>query len=186
MIAFEDCVQLTDLELPENLETIKLCAFRNCVCLRRITLPLKDDMIARSVFQDCQNLTELDLVGGVHETVASLHMEGWRNEMMDEISRINGVLPTMTGIRAGGKTEEVKQWMRSVIRRLDHYKAEHCKLLKEATTLLELALWKAKIGKEGDALEREGIRTKRARKEICITSGASVVIKNVLPFLQLK
>ena len=27
---------------------------------------------------------------------------------------------------------------------------------------------------------------KRARKEICVTSGASIVIKNVLPFLVLK
>ena len=81
--------------------------------------------------------------------------------------------------------------MRSVIHLLDHYKAEHCKLLKEATTLLELAMWKAKIGKEGDVLEREGVRTtrgsrKRARKEICVMSGASIVIKNVLPFLILK
>jgi hypothetical protein len=63
--------------------------------------------------------------------------------------------------------------------------------LKEATTLLELALWKANLDdNNGDRLEREGARTtrgsrKRAREEICVTSGADVVIKNVLPFLQL-
>ena len=54
-------------------------------------------------------------------------------------------------------------------------------LLKEATALLVL---------EGGILEREGVRTtrgrrKRARKEICVTSGASIVIKNVL-FLEFK
>eukprot|EP00985_Skeletonema_marinoi_P011255 scaffold5329_cov126-Skeletonema_marinoi.AAC.10 len=65
-------------------------------------------------------------------------------------------------------------------------------MLKEATTLLELALWKADLNeKEEGLVEREGVRTtrgrrKRARKEICITSGASIVIKNVLPFLELK
>jgi len=53
--------------------------------------------------------------------------------------------------------------------------------LKEATALLVL---------EGGILEREGVRTtrgrrKRARKEICVTSGASIVIENVL-FLEFK
>eukprot|EP00985_Skeletonema_marinoi_P014725 scaffold7512_cov133-Skeletonema_marinoi.AAC.7 len=65
-------------------------------------------------------------------------------------------------------------------------------MLKEATTLLELALWKADLNeKEEGLVEREGVRTtrgrrKRARKEICITSGASIVNKNVLPFLELR
>ena len=81
--------------------------------------------------------------------------------------------------------------MELVTRRLNHYKAEHKALLKEAATLLELALWKAKIDeKEGGVLQKGGLRTamgqrKRERKEICITSGASIVIKNVLPFLQI-
>ena len=81
--------------------------------------------------------------------------------------------------------------MGTVTRRLNHYKDEHKALLKEAATLLELALWKANLDhNEGGQLDREGVRTtrgsrKRARKEICVTSGASIVIKNVLPFLQL-
>ncbi len=157
--------------------------------MKRIVLPLKVDLFTRRVFYVCQNLT-VDLVGGIHETVASLHMEGWRNEMMDEISRINRILPSMTELR-DERTEAIQQWMASVIRQLDHYKAEHKALLKEATTLLELALWKAKIDKEGDVLETDGLRTtrenqKRARMESCVTSGASIVIKNVLPFLDLK
>ena len=111
-----------------------------------------------------------------------------RDEPHEIDDRINSLLPTITR----GKTEAIQQWMESVIRRLDHYKAEHKALLKEATTLLELALWKANLddnsGCEG---EREGVRTtrgsrKRARKEICVTSGASIVINNVLPFLALK
>jgi len=64
--------------------------------------------------------------------------------------------------------------------------------LKETITLLELALWKANLDENsGGLLEQEGVRTtrgqrKRARKERCVTSGASIVIKNVLPFLQLE
>ena len=101
--------------------------------------------------------------------------------MMGEINRINEVLPTITA----GKTEAIQQWMESVINRLDHYKNEHLNLLKEATTLLELALWKTELGdnsKNGNI----AMDPLLARAENRVTSGADVVIKNVLPFLALK
>jgi hypothetical protein len=185
--AFYSCCQLTDLELPKGLETIEDKAFHTCTRLRRIVMPLKDDMIGVNVFSYVPELATVDLVRGVHSTVASLHMESWRNEIKDEINRVNEDLPNFLPY----KTIEIRQWMESVTFRLEHYKAEHHDLLKEATTLLELALWKANLddnGGEGGVLEREGVRTtrrqlKRARKEICVTSGSSIVIKNVLPFL---
>ena len=184
--AFANCSELTDVEFGEELRTLRIQSFYKCLKLERIALPLKDDMIYVGVFEHCRKLTTVDLVGGIHQTVASLHMESWRIEVMDEINRINEVLPTTTR-----RTREIRQWMGTVINRLDHYRAEHFKLLKEATTVLELALWKANLrDNNGCEIEREGVRTtrgsrKRARKEICVTSGASIVIKNVLPFLQL-
>jgi hypothetical protein len=39
---------------------------------------------------------------------------------------------------------------------------------------------------EGRTKKKVKIDTKSARKERCITSGASIVIKNVLPFLKLE
>jgi hypothetical protein len=64
-------------------------------------------------------------------------------------------------------------------------------LVKEAMTLLELALWKAKL-LEGD-LKEGGKKAKKARiddvsarKDHRVTCGANIVIKNVLPFLALK
>eukprot|EP00984_Skeletonema_dohrnii_P007070 scaffold2531_cov126-Skeletonema_dohrnii-CCMP3373.AAC.1 len=186
--AFANCVQITDLELPEGLETLQEYAFSKCERLSRIAIPL-NCMIGRDdVFYNCPRLATVDLVGKIHKTVASLHLKSWRNEMEDEINRINQDLPTI----GGGKTAAVQQWMELVTRRLDHYRAEHKALLKEATTLLELALWKANLDdNEGGIIEKEGVRItrgrrKRARKEICVTSGANIVIKNVLPFLQLK
>jgi len=167
------------------LETIQEAAFGNCIRLSRIALQLNCMIWGDNIFTLCPKLTKVSLVGGIHNTTASLHLESWRNEMKDEINRINQVLPSME--RA--KTPAVQQWMGSVAQRLNHYKAEHKALMKEATTLLELALWKANLGdNEG---EMEGVRItrgrrKRARKEICITSGSSIVIKNVLPFLQLE
>ena len=188
-LAFSNCRQLTDLDLPEGLETIEEHAFSKCQRLGRISIPLKDNMVGVDVFWRCFNLRAVDLVGGIHNTVASLHLESWRNEMKEEINRINQVLPNTS---AAEKTAVTQQWIRAVTRRLNHYSAEHRSLVKEATTLLELALWKANLDhNEGGVREREGVRTtrgrrKRARKEICITSGASIVIKNVLPFLELK
>ena len=74
---------------------------------------------------------------------------------------------------------------------MEHYKTEHRLLVKEATTLLELALWKANLDEtESGVPSQEGVRVtrrqvKRARKERYITSGAGIIIKNVLPFLEL-
>eukprot|EP00984_Skeletonema_dohrnii_P005414 scaffold1907_cov73-Skeletonema_dohrnii-CCMP3373.AAC.5 len=183
--SFNYCKELTDLEFGKALVTIQVYAFRNCHKLKQIAMPLKSDMIEGNAFHFCSELTAIDLVGGIHKTVASLHLERWRNEMKDEINRINQTLPNTPSYQ---KTPVIQQWISSVISRIDHYKAEHKALLKEAATLLELALWKANL--DDNEGEMEGVRTtrgrrKRARKAICVTSGASIVIKNVLPFLTL-
>eukprot|EP00984_Skeletonema_dohrnii_P034479 scaffold33569_cov84-Skeletonema_dohrnii-CCMP3373.AAC.13 len=184
-LAFDNCEQLTDLEFGEELETLQRYAFNDCQHLRRVSMPLKDGMIEDNAFAFCPNLTTVALVGGIHLTIASLHLESWRNEMRGEINRINQVLP-ITPL----KTEAIQQWIRSVICRIDHYKSEHKALLKEATTLLELALWKANLEEKEDHGEVKAKRVKidiqSKRNERRITSGANIIIKNVLPFLELK
>ena len=103
--------------------------------------------------------------------------------MIAEIIRINQVLPN-TPRRE--KTAVIKRWMDSVIDKMDHYKAEHCRYVKEGITLLELAVWKAKLD-ENDERKTKKVKldVESARKERRITCGADTVIKNVLPFLQL-
>jgi hypothetical protein len=93
---------------------------------------------------------------------------------------------------ADEKTDGIRLWIRSVIDRMEHYKAEHNALLKEDMTLLELAVWKAKLYEEEDGGSLEAQPAKKAkidmvsiRKERRITSGADIIIRNVLPFLQL-
>ena len=111
--------------------------------------------------------------------------------MKGEIDRINQVLPN-TGLF--DKTEKIHQWMRSVLQRITHYKSEHYILLKDFTTLLELALWKVKLDESQDErslgmdqpTKKAKIDVKATRQEQSITSGASIVIKNVLPFLKLE
>ena len=190
--AFAGCDELFDVEFGEALRTLEGEAFSSCFKLKRIALPLKDYMIEDNVFLFCPKLTTVDLVGGIHKTVASLHDESWRNEMNNEINRINQTLPTVEQDQSlptieSIKTAVIQQWMESVIDRLDHYKAEHKALLKEATTLLELALWKTKLGDnvkdEKVAMEMERLT---ARKKNCVTSCARKVIKNVLRVVEVR
>ena len=114
--------------------------------------------------------------------------------MNEEIQRINQILP---GTAHDEKTDEIVEWIQSVIEKIDHHKAEHLALVKEAAALLELALWKAKLDDfkvEGDkgfvvgeekAAKKAKIDDEGERKEAHITSGADIIIKNVLPYLKM-
>jgi hypothetical protein len=190
--AFYDCEHLTDVEMPD-VERIGRNAFNYCTRLRRIAIPLRDDMFdGNNVFGDCENLSTVDVVGGIHKTLSSLHMESWRNRMREEIDRINRDLPTTNHLEM---TRAIRQWIRSILELLEDYKTRHNALLKESMTPLELALWKAKLldgNKEEDKSLGDKLATKKAkidydavRKEQRIISGASIVIKNVIPFLAL-
>ena len=198
--AFNGCKNMTCAVFGDKLERIEPNIFHACTSLRRIVIPLKDNLFLGNYFIDCQpfnrceNFSRVDthLAGGIHKTISSLHLERWRIEMEAEIDAINQTLPNTPGIQ---KAREMKQWSEQVLQRLEHVKNEHQTLLKEAMVLLELALWKAKLLNENAADDAaaalEGVRVtrgrrKRARKDRCITSGASIVIKNVLPFLALE
>ena len=205
--AFSHSNELSDVEFGEALRAVQGDAFSYCPKLKRVALPLKDNMFRNEndAFYRCSELETVDLVGGIHQTVASLHMECWRNEMMDEINRINQTLPITDSqsrvlqqyvrgwsqsFTPEGKTLEIQLWMESVINRLDHYKDEHHNILKEATTLLDLSLWKTNLAYNNKGGEERGVRTEgeveSSRDKSRYTSGADIVIKNVLPFLVLK
>jgi hypothetical protein len=176
----------------KDLERIEAFAFLTCNALRSISIPLKDNLFGYNVFSGCHYLSRVDtLAGGIHETISSLHLESWRNEMEEEIDRINQTLPNTPNY---SKTHAIEQWITRVLGRMEHYKTEHQIMLKEAMMLLELALWKAKLLNEADenkcnvdeVTKKAKIDVETARKEHRVTCGASIVIKNVLPFLALK
>ena len=189
--AFSRCKQLTEVKLSKDLERIGPGTFTSCRDLRCIGIPLKDNLLGEHVFDDCPHILQVDIVGKTHKIISSLLLQCWRDEMNDEIHRINRTIPyTMLG-----KTTIVSRWMERVINRIDHYKSEHYALLKKAMTLLELALWKAKllddtfgegvIGKDDARITRG--QWKRARLELKqtkrTTCGANIIIPHVLSFL---
>jgi hypothetical protein len=139
---------LNDVELP-SVERIDNGAFLSCRRLRRIAIPLEnnnmfptDEYQQYLHFDGCENLAVVDLVGGIRNTIASLLLECWKNEMNQEIDLINQDLLNTSAKR---KTNAIRLWIRSVIDRIEHFKAEHYALLKEDMTQLELAIWNAKL-----------------------------------------
>ncbi len=172
-LAFPGCIQLMDAVFGEDLGIIGRRAIR-CTALRRIVIPLKRGLIVENTFVDCDNLSRVDVIGGIHKAISLLHMETWRTEMKEEIDEINQILPDTP---TDEKTPTIQRWIETVLDRMEHYKAEHLMLVKEAMTLLELALWKAKLDEENGSATRKDNR---------VTCGASIVIKNMLPFLVLK
>ena len=188
--AFSGCEQLADLELP-CVDTIGTFAFSRCPRLRRVAIPLKNNIFLihniiqrRTQFDKCENLTTVDLLGGTNKTISTLLLERWRNEMNQEINRINQVLPNTP---ANEKSDAIQGWIISVIDRMENYKVEHNRLVNEATTLLELAVWKAKLNEKEEAQAKKSkIDVKVVRMEKRITSGADIIIKNVVPFLKLE
>ena len=170
--AFGGCEQLTTAKFAKDLETMGGYAFNGCIRLRRVAMPLKDNLLGNIfVFRECDDLSTIDLVGGIHKTISSLLLDSWREEMKDEIERINRDLPTTP---TDLKTFEIQQWMERVLQRIQHYKSEHYTLLKNNTTQLELALWDANLPNVDAAASRDDAR---------VTCGANIIIPHVLSFL---
>ena len=205
--AFANCEQLTDADLSEDLQSVGNYVFWGCPLLRRIALPLKDGLFYDSVFNGCHDLSTVDLVGGIHKTISSLLLESWGDQMNEEINRINQTLPNTYSYN---KTALIEGWILRILRKVRDYKVEHYLLLKEAISLLELALWKANLikndGEEGEEKQPakrakiieecedtsvkavgtvEGAKgdSNTARRAARVTCGADIIIKNVLPFL---
>eukprot|EP00984_Skeletonema_dohrnii_P000699 scaffold211_cov83-Skeletonema_dohrnii-CCMP3373.AAC.5 len=144
--AFNYCEALTDVKFGSKLERIEDGVFCFCPSLERITIPLKDGILAAAIsFIGCDNLKHVDLVeGAVHETIAALPLEEWRNDMNEEVDTINQILPKVDAgdyDDDGEKSRAIRTWIRSVLHKIIHYQAEHQRYLnEEIATTPQLAL----------------------------------------------
>ena len=100
-------------------------------------------------FTGCDKLNYVELIEGeLHETVAALHLEEWRNDMNEEVDSINRILPNANagyldydgaGLRevsyGSEKARAVRRWIRSVLRKIIHYQEVHQRILEAAATL---------------------------------------------------
>eukprot|EP00984_Skeletonema_dohrnii_P024260 scaffold13375_cov87-Skeletonema_dohrnii-CCMP3373.AAC.2 len=145
---FSRCKSLTNVKFGKELESIGYAAFYECTSLERIAIPLKDGMITENnTFQRCKSLKQVNLVEGavLRDTIDALLLDEWRNDMKDEIGAINQILPnTPAGscynFEVGGKAQAVRMWIRTVLRKIIHCKAQHRSYLNEAAAALQLDL----------------------------------------------
>ena len=146
--AFASCTNLINAKFGKDLESIRGGIFSYCRSLERFALPLKDDLIYFvNTFVGCVNLTHIDLVEAevLNETIASLHMDGWKNDMNGEIESIHRILSNIpaghvNGAANGEKAQVIRAWIRSVLRKIIHYKAEHRSYLNVAAATLLFSL----------------------------------------------
>jgi len=180
--AFYECTSLANVEFGEGLESISEDAFL-CCPLQRIIIPLKENLVFEKDCFRCESLVAVDLMGDMRETISSLGLQRWRDEINVRINMINILLPNFPDDR---KTEQIQRWyqsfhVHSIPARLQELKVEHQSLLAKYAELLELALWKTKL-QENVALG-EGGNNNNTRAECRVNCGASVVIPNVISLL---
>jgi hypothetical protein len=144
---FKNCKTLTEVKFGSKLERIEGAVFDECHSLERITIPLKDNLLTEGdIFWECEQLKQVDLVeeAVLQETVATLHMDGWRHDLKKEIDSIDKILPTTPAGEfdgdVGEKATVIGWWIREVLGKVNHYKAKHQRVLDEAASTLELGL----------------------------------------------
>ena len=148
---FHGCADLTSVNFGKVLVSIRGLAFQFCRSLERVTLPLKDGILTTDdddTFKGCGNLNHVDLVEGevLHETVAALLNEEWRNDVNEEIVSINRILPSTPAgtddyyLDNGEKSQAIQTWIASVLQKIIRYKAEHRSYLNVAATTLQSSL----------------------------------------------
>ncbi len=177
--AFFCCEQLTDLDLPAGLEHVGRRAFRRCVRMRRIGMPLKLNMLDSDIFNYCENLVEVDFGGTIQRITSRLSLDSWGNDIQEKVNLFGGVLPT---IPSNLKTRALQQCIESVIDKIKFYKLQHNQLLKQAASVLELALWKAQMEREMVQKQTLDVSHKADCRYVC---KSDMVIANVMSFLLL-
>eukprot|EP00984_Skeletonema_dohrnii_P030941 scaffold22842_cov73-Skeletonema_dohrnii-CCMP3373.AAC.3 len=138
-------------------------------------MPLKGGMIQDGAFISCSRLVRIDLIGGIHDFVSSLHLEEWKDTMKAEINQINQDLP-LSWVRGVDKTTAIQEWMQSVLDSTEQYKVAHYAMLKECMSVLELAVWRANIVEA----EKEREIDNKKKKTVAATSSASVSLEAIL------
>ena len=63
--AFERCEMLTEIVIPEGIDSIQYATFFNCHALERVTLPQSVTDIAADAFYNCTALTDINLHSGI-------------------------------------------------------------------------------------------------------------------------
>jgi hypothetical protein len=201
--AFKGCIKLMNVKLCEGLERIDSEAFENCTSLEWIIIPSTVSFINKSAFKGCSGLVSVEFCEEIEQFVNDVFLPWWNL----------GKSPTslmMYSLLAGYKSARLKipallcpikvqAWKSNIQKMLQRilvkrewdekacnyvesqlYKYEH---LQNGLTILELALWKAKIMEQSNT---NIINAENDVKWMCRVNSWSmfaIIFPNVIPFL---
>ena len=185
---FYNCRNLVEIDLHEGIQKIGTRAFASCSSLERMTFPRTVTEISVNTFYNCRNLRVVGLHEGIQK-IGSLAFhacsverfefpnlsyrlnniieDGKYDDVENKIDNILGTIvqrrgselfipasfPSFGIIKEGGNWKIVKEVLDQIERLITYYE------VKEATTLLELAMWKSKIDQaEENLINRDAHR----------------------------
>jgi len=173
--AFGGCTKLRMVVLNEGLKTIDRYAFSGCESIQSITLPSTVTKIGKYAFEDCESLSEIVILNesdrhgiikqvmiactsrrkrslvlnfpGLSKRLEYIKISRWLDDINDKIDAIPQIVRRDSGgflvsTRDRGNRVDwkpLKQSFDKIYQLILYYE------LKEAASLLELALWKAKM-----------------------------------------
>jgi len=165
--AFDECLSLERIEIPSTVNKIGQRAFRTCTNLREVILNDGIQTMGDNVFDDCPLLDRL-IFASVSTRISNIISVGQVevgnkiDVIMNDVYRGYGRRPLVrrgselsvsSVLGGGGNWSEIKQCLNRLVGLITYYE------VREATTLFELALWKAKINHaEGDSADRGACR----------------------------
>jgi len=143
--AFQCCSSLESIALPSTVSDVGEHAFVFCTSLREVVLSEGLKTIGEEAFDGCSSLesftfpcifTRLDhIICSVNKT----QIQNMINEVPGVARRGGDLLISFEGMGGGENWETHRESLCQICRLITYYES------KEATTIIELALWKAKI-----------------------------------------
>jgi len=195
-----------------GVETIGSCAFYGCTSLELVILPSTVKSIDASAFDGCNSIESMEFCEEIEDFVSGESMRGWWNQgrsqealltycfliehnipmrvgllhcrkwqldIQDMLRCLPSIIGTSPiGIPSSKVTKLGNTYLSSINAKLTEYES-----LKDAATVLELAIWKTKLDEHGNDMLLCNMDDATKRAEQRDTCGATVIIPNVLSFL---
>ena len=156
---FACCTSLQSITLPSSLTTIGSYAFTGCNRIREVVIlnerSYDRGIIIKQVMLTCISVRKLNFPKLSTRLENISKIDHWSNDIEDKI----GAIPQIVRRNSDGflistrDREEMVDWKTVQLSFVKLYKLISYYELKEATSLFELALWKAKIDQVDDVVE---------------------------------
>ena len=153
--AFDGCISLESITIPSSVNEIEGVAFKSCINLREVVVCSEEVLptIGHMAFDKCSVLERITFpdISTRLEAIIQAGQVDIQNKVQEYVNR--GDIDWRRGDTIYAPFEVtiirnswclVKQRLDQIVNWIKHYE------MKEATTLFELALWKAKIDQVGE------------------------------------